>query len=89
MRNEHCDDKYLDYFKPVQVEVMDSARFEDSVHKFRALVTKERIMSSLKEHAAYEKPSDKKRRQRRESLQRQRKLMQAEIIATEANEQQS
>lgn len=76
------DDSYLSTFKPVEVEVING-RIEDAIHKFRSLVTKERIMSSLKEHASYEKPSDKKRRQKRESLQRQRKASMPKYQKTE------
>ena len=69
------DDSYLDYFQPLQVEV--TGRIEDAIHRFRAMVTRERIMSVLKEHASYEKPSDQKRRKHREQIARQRKLARA------------
>jgi ribosomal protein S21 len=68
----YSDDSYLDYFKPIEVAVPD--RVEDVIQKFRALVTKERIMSVLKEHYEFEKPSDRKRRKKRESLQRIKKM---------------
>lgn len=66
------DDSYLDYFRPIEVEVPN--RVEDVIQKFRAMVTKERIMSVLKEHYSYEKPSEKRRRKHRESLQRIKKM---------------
>lgn len=73
MDYKKVDDSYLDDFSPIQVFVVND-RLEDAIHKFRTIVTKERIMSSLKEHYQYEKPSDKKRRQHREAIQRQKKL---------------
>lgn len=42
---------------------------------FRALVQKERILSTYKEKSRYEKPSDKKRRKRNEM---RRKMMELE-----------
>lgn len=66
------DDKYLDDFKPIEVFV--NGKLEDAIHKFRSLVTKEKIMSYLKMHYSYEKPSEKRRRKIRESIQRQKKL---------------
>ena len=68
------DDSYLNDFSPIEVVV--TGKLEDAIHKFRALVTKEKVMSYLKQHYAYEKPSDKKRRKSREAQQRQRKYNQ-------------
>lgn len=65
-------DSYLDSFSPLEVKV--TGKFDEALHKFRAIVTKERIMSSLKEHESYEKPSERKRRKIREGKQRTRKL---------------
>ncbi len=72
INREMADDSYLDYFQPLEVEVPN--RVEDVIQKFRAMVTKERIMSVLKEHNSYEKPSEKRRRKHRESIQRQKKI---------------
>jgi len=66
-------DDYLSEFKPVEIRVVDG-RVDEAIHRFRKLVTTERIMSSIKEHYAYEKPSEKRRRKIRESQQRLRKL---------------
>jgi len=73
------DDSYLNSFKPVEVVVNNKNKdprdeLEDAIRIFRGLITKERIMSVLKEHASYEKPSDKKRRKRREMQRRLRKI---------------
>ncbi|MFZ4795850.1 MAG: 30S ribosomal protein S21 [Bacteroidia bacterium] len=71
MENNYKDDSYLNDFKPLEVEV--TGRLEDAIHRFRSLVTKEKVMSYLKLHYSYEKPSDRKRRKIRESIQRQKK----------------
>lgn len=76
------DDSYLDDFGPIEVEVING-RLDDAIHKFRSIVTKEKVMSYLKLHYAYEKPSEKKRRKIRESIQRQKK---AAIMEREGHE---
>ena len=73
MINNKLSDDYLAEFKPIEVRVVDG-RVDEAIHRFRKLVTTERIMSSIKEHCAYEKPSEKRRRKVRESQQRIRKL---------------
>jgi len=73
MHTNWKDDSYLNEFKPIEVVVMNG-KLEDAIHKFRSIITKEKIMSVLKAHYAYEKPSEKKRRKRRESVQRRRKM---------------
>jgi len=71
------------HFCPLEVKVpvedQTRDRIEFHIKRFRAKVTKDRIMSDWKEHQSYEKPSDKKRRQRRESVQRKHKM---EMIAS-------
>jgi ribosomal protein S21 len=59
--------------RPLQVEVNGSSRddFEYSVKRFKYLFQKERIVGQLKEKSAFEKPSAKKRRKRREAKDRQ------------------
>jgi len=51
---------------PLEVKVYGN-NFEKALKAFRALVQKERILSSYKEKRTYEKPSDKRRRKRNES----------------------
>lgn len=72
MIKNYKDDSYLNDFRPIEVEVING-RVDDAIHKFRSIVTKEKVMSYLKQHYAYEKPSEKKRRKIRESIQRTRK----------------
>lgn len=72
MENNFKDDSYLSSFKPVEVVVEDD-NIVKAIAIFRSIVTKERIMSVLKQHYAYEKPSEKRRRKQRESAQRLRK----------------
>lgn len=79
-RRQGPEDTDLD-LHPLEVKVPPNVRFEEYmnyVKRFRAIVTKEKLMSDLKEHQSYEKPSEKKRRKIRESIQRKRKM---EIMA--------
>jgi len=66
------------HFSPLEVKIpfedQSRDRFEMHIKRFRAKVTKDRIMSDWKEHQSYEKPSERKRRKRRESAQRLRKM---------------
>lgn len=55
--------------EPIQV-VVENNNFEDAFKRFKALAQKERIVGQLKEREAYEKPSEKKRRKRREAKER-------------------
>ena len=57
--------------KPLEVVVYNNA-VDKALRAFRALVQKERILSTYKEKQSYEKPSDRKRRKRNEM---KRKLM--------------
>jgi small subunit ribosomal protein S21 len=52
--------------KPLEVIVYNN-NFDKAIRAFRALVQKERILSSYKERQTYEKPSDKRRRKRNEA----------------------
>lgn len=51
--------------QPLEVKVYNN-NFDKALKAFRALVQKERILSSYKEKQSYEKPSDKHRRKRNE-----------------------
>ncbi len=51
--------------QPLEVKVYNN-NFEKALRAFRALVQKERILSTYKEKQSYEKPSDKRRRKRNE-----------------------
>jgi small subunit ribosomal protein S21 len=57
--------------QPLEVKVYGNT-FDKALRAFRALVQKERILSTYKEKQTYEKPSDKKRRKRNEA---KRKLL--------------
>jgi ribosomal protein S21 len=59
--------------QPLEVKVYGN-NFDKALRAFRALVQKERILSTYKEKQSYEKPSDKRRRKRNES---KRKLLEA------------
>ena len=56
--------------KPLEVKVF-GGNFEKAQRAFRALVQKERVLSSYKERQSYEKPSDKHRRKINESKRKQ------------------
>lgn len=62
--------------RPLEVRVYGN-NFDKALKAFRALVQKERILSTYKEKQTYEKPSDKKRRKRNEA---KRKRMEAEFF---------
>ena len=51
--------------QPLEVKVYNN-NFDKALRAFRALVQKERILSTYKERQSYEKPSDKHRRKRNE-----------------------
>ena len=59
--------------RPLEVKVYNN-NFDKAIKAFRALVQKERILSSYKEKQSYEKPSDKRRRKRNE-MKRKRQEM--------------
>lgn len=67
---------------PLEVKV-ENDNFEDACRKFKSLFQKERIIGILKEKQFYEKPSDKKRRKRREAVERKMMLeMRERMIKT-------
>lgn len=55
--------------KHLEVKV-NNGRFEDAVKRFKMMVQSEGIINSWKMHQAYEKPSEKKRRKKREAAAR-------------------
>jgi ribosomal protein S21 len=57
---------------PLEIRIDGTSRdaFEDGFRKFKALVQRERIVGQVKERMSYEKPSEKKRRKRREAAER-------------------
>ena len=56
--------------QPLEVKVFGN-NFDKALRAFRALVQKERVLSTYKEKQAYEKPSNKRRRKRNESIRKQ------------------
>ena len=55
---------------PLEVKV-ENGNFEDAFRKFKVIFQKERVVGQLKEREAFEKPSEKKRRKRRQAYERQ------------------
>lgn len=58
---------------PLEVKVYHG-NFDKALRAFRALVQKERILSTYKEKQSYEKPSDKRRRKRNEMRRKRLEL---------------
>ena len=56
--------------RPLEVKVYGN-NFDKALRAFRALVQKDRILSTYKEKQSYEKPSDKRRRKINESKRKQ------------------
>jgi small subunit ribosomal protein S21 len=58
---------------PIEVKVEtpgDRSSFENALRKFKMLFQRERVVGKLKERSHYEKPSEKKRRKKREAYER-------------------
>jgi len=69
MRGSILDPNWV---RPIEVTVEGSSRedFEYAFRKFKALFQRERVVGQIKERMAFEKPSMKKRRKRREAVDR-------------------
>ncbi len=61
----------LSKFKPIEV-VVRNGDVDAAIRVLKSMVQKEKILAILKEKQAYEKPSDKKRRKKREAREKQR-----------------
>lgn len=61
----------LSKFKPLEV-VVRNGDVDAAIRVLKSMVQKEKILAILKEKQAYEKPSDKKRRKKREAREKQR-----------------
>ena len=72
MTNNGPADYDRNKIRPIEVVVDGTSRedFEHAVRKFKAMFQRERIVGQLKEKMAYEKPSEKKRRKRRQAQDR-------------------
>jgi small subunit ribosomal protein S21 len=71
------NDKFA-HIQPVQAQPLEvrvyNNNFDKALRAFRALVQKERILSTYKEKQSYEKPSDKRRRRRNEMKRKRQEL---------------
>ena len=67
-------EKFREYdLRPAVVrplEVVVDGGFEDAFRKFKAMFQNEKVVSEIKKREFYEKPSEKKRRKKREALER-------------------
>lgn len=57
-------------FRGLEVKVTGS--LDDALRRFKSLVQKSQILREYKERQSFEKPSDKKRRKKREAAERRR-----------------
>lgn len=77
---------------PLQIKVNGPRKedFEDAFRKFKAKVQKEKILSEYKDRQSYEKPSEKRRRKRREALERRisTEIRQRQILTGEWDKKQ-
>lgn len=64
--------KYEFNFGPIEVEVYHDD-VEGAIKKLKAKLSKDGILAELKKRRCYEKPSDVKRRKRREAIRKMRK----------------
>ena len=67
--------------QPLEVKVFGN--FDKALRAFRALVQKERILSTYKEKQSYEKPSQKRRRKKNEAIRKKLELAQENIKGDE------
>ena len=63
-------EEYSEDFSPLQVEVTHS--LENAIRNFKSAVQRSKILAEYKERQSYEKPSAKKRRKKRERVERAR-----------------
>lgn len=63
------DDSYLDDFRPLEVKVSGHDA-EGAIRQFKMLVQKEQIILQYRARQSYEKPSVKRRRKEKESVER-------------------
>jgi ribosomal protein S21 len=73
MTNKHEPPQFEEYsegFTTLQVHVGEN--FEEGLRRFKALVQKAKILTLYKERQSYEKPSERRRRKKRDHAERQR-----------------
>jgi ribosomal protein S21 len=60
------------WVRPIEVKVESGSRedFERAMKRFKALFNSEHVLGSLKEKSSFEKPSARKRRKKREAIER-------------------
>jgi small subunit ribosomal protein S21 len=89
--NDNNNKRVAVELSPLQVKVGPRREdFEDAFRKFKAKVQKEKILSEYKDRQSYEKPSEKRRRKRREALERRisTEIRQRQILTGEWDKKQ-
>ena len=68
-----CPPPYEDYanFSPLQIEIKGFT-YEEGLRRFRTMVQKSKILTLYKEKQTFEKPSAKRRRIKRELIEKKR-----------------
>ena len=75
-------DEYSDSFTPLQV-IIGNSSFEEGLRHFKSLVQRSKILTQYRDKQSYEKPSEKRRRQKCERDERRRLIIIREnLIAT-------
>lgn len=60
---------------PIKITVRDDEPVEKAIQRFKRACNKEGLRKSIKRYSAYEKPSDRRRREAKESTRRLRKAL--------------
>lgn len=76
-------DDYLNYFKPLEIEVRSS--LEEALKHFKSLVQKEKVIADFKERQQYTKPSVAEKQKHKRAIQRSKlaALREAQFISGE------
>lgn len=78
--NRHIKKDTKDELIVKPLEVVVNGNFEDACRRFKTLVQNEGIIATYKSKQTYEKPSEKKRRKRREAAERRILTANREIL---------
>lgn len=74
-------EEYSEGFTPLEVKITSS--FEEGLRRFKSLVQRDKILSLYKDKQHFEKPSDKRRRKRKERDERRRlNTMREKMVAS-------
>jgi len=69
------------------IRVKDNENFEVSLRRFKRLTEKAGVLSDLRRHEFYEKPTWKRKRKKAAAIKRHQKKQMREIMAKEKDKQ--